>query len=330
MAQNLEIKFFRKLSEGLVQLRNPLSKNLDVAVAFVRNDGIDLIDSLGLHVSHGIVGDAFNTTEPDAIDRLRKQANTEVRVAEVEGGIFHPKVYLMPYDDSLAAFVGSANLTRGGIQSNEEANIVLRGGKTEDPIPGLLDYFDELWKVRSIEVSDEWMSDYRARFERLPKDRLITEQQGSKIARSISLSVAEKLASKASNHWIVVTSPENFRICLANGLWGVDRQIPTIQGVLPGDIVTFYVKGRMNFRGVYRVMGSPFYDAKRLWPDKLYPWRVRIQPTSQAGIASAPELRNKLNMIRNPSVWGTYFEREMIRVSIHDFEAILSQMKQKL
>ena len=326
----MEIKFFRKLSEGLVQLRNPLSKNLDVAVAFVRNDGIDLIDSLGFHVSRGVVGDAFNTTEPDAIDRLRKQANTEVRIAEVEGGIFHPKVYLMDYDDSLAAFVGSANLTRGGIQTNEEASLVLRGGKNEPPIPGLLDYFDELWKARSVEVTDEWMNDYRARFEELPKDRLVTEQQGSKIARSISLTVAEKLASRASNHWIVVTSPENFRICLANGLWGVNRQIASIQEVHPGDIVTFYVKGWKDFRGVYRVTGTPFEDRRQLWQDKLYPWRVKIQPTSQAGSASALELKNELSMIKNPSVWGTYFEREMIRVSNDDFGAILNRMKRKL
>ena len=330
MPENLEIKFFRKLSEGLVQLRNPLSKNLDVAVAFVRNDGIDLIDSLGFHVSRGVVGDPFNTTEPDAIDRLRKQANTEVRIAEVEGGIFHPKVYLMPFDDSLAVFVGSANLTRGGIQSNEEANLVLRGNKKEPPIPGLLDYFDELWEVRSSEVTDEWMNDYRARFEMLPRDRLVTELQGSRIARSISLTVAESLASKASNHWIVVTSPGNFRVCLANGLWGVDRQIPTIQGVRLGDIVTFYVKGWKNFRGVYRVTSTPFYDATRLWPDKLYPWRVRIRPTSQAGSASAQELRSKLGMIRNPSVWGTYFEREMIHISGEDFGTILGRMKQRL
>lgn len=330
MAENLEVKFFRKLSEGLVQLRNPFSKSLDVAVAFVRNDGIDLVDSLGFKVSRGVIGDAFNTTEPDAVERLRRQANTEVRIAEVEGGIFHPKVYLMPYDDSLAAFVGSANLTRGGIQSNEEANLVLRGGKKEPPIPGLLDYFDELWKVRSVEVTDEWMRDYRARFERLPEDRLISEQQGSKIARSISLAVAERLAGIASNHWIVVTSPENFRICLANGVWGVDRQIPTIQGVRPGDIVTFYVKGWKNFRGVYRVTSNPFSDATRLWPDKLYPWRVRIQPTSQAGSASALELKNNLSMIKNPSVWGTYFEREMIRVSGDDFGAIIDRMKSKL
>jgi HKD family nuclease len=329
VVQNLEIKFFRKLSEGLVQLRNPLSKNLDIAVAFVRNDGIDLIDSLGFQVSRGVIGDAFNTTEPDAIDRLRRQANSEVRIAEVEGGIFHPKVYLMDYDGSLAAFVGSANLTRGGIQTNEEASLVLRGDKKEPPIPGLLEYFDELWKVRSVEVTDEWMNNYRSRFEQLPKDRLVTEQQGSRIARSISLTVAENLASRASNHWVVVTTPENYRICLANGLWGVNRQVATIQEVHPGDVVTFYVKGWKNFRGVYRVTGAAFYDAKLLWPGKPYPWRVKIQPTSQAGSTSALELRKELGMIKNPSVWGTYFEREMIRVSNEDFAAIINRMKSK-
>ncbi len=322
----MEVKFFRKLSDGLVQLKNPHSKNLDVAVAFVRNDGLDLVTSLGLQISRGVIGDAFSTTEPAAIERLI-HGGSEIRIAEVEGGIFHPKVYLMPYDDSLAAFVGSSNLTRGGIESNEEANIVLRGRKKEVPIPGLLDYFMELWNIKSSETTDEWLKRYKARYESLPKSRLITEQEGSKLTRAISLDVAEALSSRASRHWIVVTSPKNFRICLANGLWGVNRQTATINEVSPEDIVTFYVKGWMNFRGVYRVTSRPFYDLTKLWPDKPYPWRVRIQPTTQAGSAGASQLRNELEMIKDPAVWGTYFQREMIPVSRDDFDAILSRMK---
>ena len=325
----MEVKFYRRLSEGLLQLRNPFSKDLDIAVAFVRRDGLDLVDSYGLKISRGVIGDAFSTTEPQAILDLVKNGS-QIRVAEVEGGIFHPKVYLMPYDGTLAAFVGSSNLTRGGFQSNEEANLVLRGPKTEDPIPGLIDYFNELWNVRSVETTDDWIEGYKKRYEGLPKSRLITERQGSKYARIISLNAAEALSSKAAKHWIVVTTPENFRICLASGLWGVNRQSATIEEVAPGDIVTFYVKGWKNFRGVYRVTSRPFYDANQLWPDKLYPWRVRIQPTSQAGNAEALLLRRKLGMIKDPSVWGTYFQREMIQVSRDDFDTILGLMKRKV
>jgi hypothetical protein len=51
------------------------------------------------------------------------------------------------------------------------------------------------------------------------------------------------------------------------------------------------------------VTSRPFYDPAKLWRDKLYRWRVRIQPTSQAGSAGALELRRKLEVIEDPSVW---------------------------
>jgi HKD family nuclease len=109
---------------------------------------------LGLRVARGVVGDAFGTTEPAAIRKLRL-GGSEVRVS-VEAGIFHSKVYLMPYNGTLAAFVGSSNLTQGGLRSNEEANLVLRGPKDEAPIPELLNYYRELWEVASVPIDDEW------------------------------------------------------------------------------------------------------------------------------------------------------------------------------
>jgi HKD family nuclease/predicted RNA-binding protein len=328
----LQIKFSRKLKEELSYLREPSLRKLDLAVAFVKNDGLDIIDSLGLSVSRAVIGDAFCNTEPDAIERLRKSHDSHVRVAEVEhaGGIFHPKLYMLPYDDSLAAIVGSANLTQAALEYNEEANLVLTGQRDEPPIPSIVDYFNLLWNEMSIEITDEWMKNYREKFESLPKDRLIDEKKASSILRSVSLNACKELVGKASNFWVVVTTPENFRICIQKGLWGVNRQTKTIQQVKPGDIVTFYVKGWKNFRGVYRVEGGVFRDTTKVWPDKPYPLRVRIKPLNQVGSANAYELRNKLELIKNPAVWGTYFQREMFQVRPDDIEAVLEAMKGKV
>ncbi|MEM3407070.1 MAG: phospholipase D family protein [Candidatus Aenigmatarchaeota archaeon] len=127
---NLEVKFVQKLRDVLSRLAN-ISRKINAAVAYVTNDGLDILDEMGLTLNKAVIGSAFNITEPSAIQRLLK-ARSEIRIAEVVGE-FHPKIYLIPYDDSIAVIVGSSNLTRGGLEINEEANIILHGKKNEPP-----------------------------------------------------------------------------------------------------------------------------------------------------------------------------------------------------
>ncbi len=322
----MEVRFVRKLKEGLLNLSVPTYGSMNIAVAYVKETGLEVLDSMRVKVDKGIIGDAFAITQPSALERLLG-GGSRIRMAQVTSGTFHPKLYMVPYDDSLGAIVGSANLTGGGLEANEEASIALRGRNDEAPIPSLLDYFGQLWNSSSVTLDQDWLEQYK-RVYPVKSDRL-EENEGAGIITDVSLEVAKRLIERASRHWFVITTPENYRICMASGLWGVNRQTRTIQEVEPGDVVTFYITGSMQFSGIYRVSGKPFYDNTPLWPDKPYPWRVRIEPLNQLGRIFAPEIKNRLPLIRDPRHWGTFLQGEMKSVSGDDFRVLLDEMRRR-
>ncbi len=316
----------RKLREGLLDLSAPDYGRMNVAVAYVKETGLDVLDSMKVKIDQGVVGDAFAITQPEALERLLKEGS-KIRMAQVATGTFHPKLYMVPYDDSLGAIVGSANLTGGGLEANEEASIALRGHNDETPIPNLLEYFRGLWDANAVVLDQDWLEQYRKDYPY--KRREFDESTGAGVITDVSLKVAGKQIERAARHWIVITTPENYKICLASGLWGVNRQTRTIQDVRRGDIITFYIAGAKQFSGVYRTVGEPFFDRTPLWSDKLYPWRVRIEPLNQVGRIDALEIKDRLPLIENPSHWGTYLQGEMKRASTADFRVLLSEMKRR-
>jgi HKD family nuclease/predicted RNA-binding protein len=322
----LEVRFVRKLREGLLNLSAPDYGKINVAVAYVKETGLDVLESMKVKIDRGIVGDAFAITQPEALERLMKQGS-RIRMAQVATGTFHPKLYMVPYDDSLGAIVGSANLTGGGLEANEEASIALRGHNDEAPIPNLLEYFRGLWDANAVILDQDWLEQYRKDYP--SRSRKIDETTGASVITDVSIKVAGKQIERAAQHWIVITTPENYRICLASGLWGVNRQTRTIQDVKIGDIITFYIAGAKQFSGVYRAASEPFEDRTRLWPDKLYPWRVRIEPLNQVGRIYAPEIKDRLPFIEDPGHWGTFLQGEMKRASTADFRVLLGEMKRR-
>jgi predicted RNA-binding protein len=102
-----------------------------------------------------------------------------------------------------------------------------------------------------------------------------------------------------------------------------------IQEVRRGDIITFYIAGAMQFSGVYKAVSEPFFDNTPLWPDKPYPWRVRIEPLNQVGRVNAPEIVDRLPLIGDPSHWGTFLQGEMKHASTDDFRVLLDEMKRR-
>ncbi|MDG6908696.1 MAG: hypothetical protein JRN20_23260, partial [Nitrososphaerota archaeon] len=73
----------------------------------------------------------------------------------------------------------------------------------------------------------------------------------------------------------------------------------------------------------------PFEDRTRLWPDKLYPWRVRIEPLNQVGRVDASAIKDRLPLIENPEHWGTFLQGEMKHASTADFRVLLGEMKRR-
>lgn len=314
----------RRLKEGLIGLSAPKYGQVNVAVAYVKQTGLDVLESIGVRIDRGVIGDAFAITQPEALERLMNDGS-KIRMAQVVSGTFHPKLYMLPYDDSLGAIVGSANLTGGGLETNEEASIALRGHKDEVPMPSLLDYFADLWNSSSVSMDKDWLDQYTAEYPK--RSAGVEEQTGTRLITDVSFRVTQHQIEKASRHWVVITTPANYRICMAQGLWGVERQTRTIHDVKPGDVITFYIAGAHEFSGMYKASSECFYDPKPVWPDKVYPWRVRIEPMNQLGRIYAPDIKNELPLIRDPGHWGTFLQGEMKSATTKDFRVLLREMK---
>ena len=115
-----------------------------------------------------IVGTFGNATEPDALERLAKIG--ELRLVDGNNALFHPKVYIFQ-GHSLIAWVGSANFTKGGFQSNEEAIFETKKGQD------ILYWFEKRWnECNKLEPDD--INNYRLRWKQKqpqPEFKALTE-----------------------------------------------------------------------------------------------------------------------------------------------------------
>ena len=109
----------------------------------------------------------FGHTEPEALDYWRSLSNGEIRIANVQrvqGNLslvsananFHPKAYFFDHLNSVAALVGSANLTRRALTVNTE--VAFAEGTAD------LQAVDRVWAGSwdSAEtLTDQLLSEYR-------------------------------------------------------------------------------------------------------------------------------------------------------------------------
>ena len=111
----------------------------------------------------------------------------------------------------------------------------------------------------------------------------------------------------------------NFEICKKKGLAGIfsidkedtDETILSHMMLLKkGDPVLFYVgKGKNNqskkeLHGVWIVSGDPFYDPTPVWPDKEYPYRVRIEEKKGAMFGTPLKLSDIYRLRDIGKIWS--------------------------
>ncbi|TXN17318.1 hypothetical protein FV219_00420 [Methylobacterium sp. WL122] len=117
-------------------------------------------------------GVAFSQTSPDIVDRLIGLKNSYV-ATKFADGTYHPKIYGFKSGQRVAAIVGSANFTHGGLGRNLEAAIALCG-TVDDPALAAILAFVQASAVYGQPVTKSYAAAYRASYEqaaRLPKPR---------------------------------------------------------------------------------------------------------------------------------------------------------------
>lgn len=155
--------------EKLVNKSFKESDEITMAVAFVKMSGIRMIrDNLNTAVKEGkritlITGIDYGQTEPEALEfllELFSGSNCRLLLADSETATFHPKIYLFKTESQAKAFIGSANLTGGGLNNNCECSLYLELPLESIEMNYLSTFIDGL-ADSSMAVTQEIIDKYR-------------------------------------------------------------------------------------------------------------------------------------------------------------------------
>jgi len=165
-------------SGGEDMLWEPLGRDLDrardadIAVAFVMESGVSLVvEHLRDLLARGgklrlLTGDYLGVTDPQALLALLDlEGRVELRVFESAGVSFHPKAYLLHFEDgTTTAYIGSSNLSRSALTTGVEWNYRVITSVDSAGIEEVKRAFEELFRHPATRaVTDEWVGRYRDR-----------------------------------------------------------------------------------------------------------------------------------------------------------------------
>lgn len=104
---------------------------------------------------------AFCQTDPDLVDRILNVANSFVALSEK--GTFHPKLYYFSTGNDAEAVVGSSNFTNGGLGTNLETNVHIKGQRGATVFKQIRATIDKFSKFQ-LPVTEELAAQYRLQF----------------------------------------------------------------------------------------------------------------------------------------------------------------------
>lgn len=117
-----------------------------LAVAFVQSAGVNLLEPQlkRLGTAARLVLTTTFTENSAALARVHG-LKTAINVLNPASGTNHAKIYVGRQGSSATALIGSANLT-GGLVSNIEAAVLLRGKMSDPPIQAAWEFAEQLWQ----------------------------------------------------------------------------------------------------------------------------------------------------------------------------------------
>lgn len=119
-------------------------------------------------------------TSPDALQRLMGKSGVEIRY--FTGHAFHPKVYIF---GNKAALVGSANLTRSAILTNQE--VVVSIDSNDSRLTELTSLFGDYWGEAKV-LDPEALDKYRLIFQQFEKLQGAADKLGQDVLDKLGTS----------------------------------------------------------------------------------------------------------------------------------------------
>ena len=214
---------------GSVTLLDALKREFEccavarIAVAFVMNSGLDLIEGPALAAMlrgaelRLLTTDYLGVTEPEALQRLgRWHGRLQARVFSHPRRSFHPKAYLFERTDgSGRAFIGSSNLSRSGLVDGVEWTWTVLDVDPGQPMHELTTRFEEIFDGQATHaLSPGWIEDYAKRrmalgsvpaFERPPEPWQTAAVEPREV-QTLALRELERLRQDGESRALVVAA----------------------------------------------------------------------------------------------------------------------------
>jgi HKD family nuclease len=276
--------FGERLSEDLDS-----SERAAIAVAFAKRSALTEValddwcaDGRKLEL---VAGTDFALTELELLERLSQRTGAHCRVFHKATGrtAFHPKLYILdqPSTGNRVAYIGSANLTAGGLHHNFESVVRMAGARDHPSLQSAEVMFSGWFDSEYATPLDD---DFKTRYQALQRAQADAESsrwqlpQARRFYAEERLALAQYRATQSSARWLLVSTPENYQISLANSLWGRQRE-SEIHNHRRGDVFFIHVSRFSAIMAMGMFVGDPFYDDTPLWthdPRGNYPWRIRL------------------------------------------------------
>ena len=137
-------------------------------------------------------------------------------------------------------------------------------------------------------------------------------------------------------YWLVVTSPENFKIDrekLGFNMQGIPlRYRKQVQSMNVGDRVVYYIMTLQRFGATATITGDYIEQHTKLWSndDEMWPARRPSKPDlvlQDDEFIDAKKLVPDLSYIQKKERWGVYFQGSIRQMPEEDFRLIESEMK---
>lgn len=309
------------------------ARSLAIAVAFAKQSALRYVD-LAEFCDEGrelrlVAGTDFALTELGLLTRLGAYPTAQCRVFHTlaTNRVFHPKLYVLDDGDARIAYVGSANLTGGGLASNFESVVRMIGPRDHPAMAGSTAMFEAYF---ASEFASPLTPEFERRYQELRRAHARAEAERWRLPEAMQarmedrLALAEYRAEVADRRWLLVTTPSNFEVCLRHRVWG-RQQESEILGYRPGDLFFFHVAQESKIRALGMFVDGPFKDETPLWPDGaggVFPWRIHFEVLGV--LTHGMPTRALLERLRPdaPKHWFNGFIQRSHALGAEDFAAL--------
>jgi len=156
-----------------------------ISVAFITLGGITpLLQILKELEKKGIRGKILTTdyqlfNDPKALDKLHELKNIELKMflTDDDRDGFHTKGYMFRKEELYRIIIGSSNMTAKALKVNHEWNTKLVGYETGQLVGAVLQEFHVLWNAPNSLYYDDFIENYRVRYNLVKEQRRIAKAQ---------------------------------------------------------------------------------------------------------------------------------------------------------